>query len=75
MRILLTVKHFDCGGAENHVRELANALAARRHRVRAAAPPGRQAALPHRSVEHVPVSHSDLNHPLQALRLAWLAMA
>jgi len=72
MRILLMVKHFDYGGAENHVRELANALVARGHRVWVAAPPGRQAVLLHRSVEHVPVSYSDLNHPLQALRLAWL---
>jgi glycosyltransferase involved in cell wall biosynthesis len=73
MRILLTVKHFDYGGGQNHVRELANALAVRGHRVWVAAPPGRQAALLHRSVEHVPVSYSDLNHPFQALRLARLA--
>lgn len=75
MRILLTVKHFDYGGGQNHVRELANALAVRGHRVWVAAPPGRQAALLHRSVEHVPVSYSDLNHPFQAIRLARLVVA
>ena len=72
MRILLAVKDFDFGGAQNHVRQLANALVARGQRVWVAAPPGRQAALLHSSVEHVPVSYSDLNHPLQALRLARL---
>jgi glycosyltransferase involved in cell wall biosynthesis len=72
MRILLTVKNFDYGGAQNHVRELANALVARGHRIWVAAPPGRQAALLHRSVTQVPVSHSDLIQPFQAVRLAWL---
>jgi hypothetical protein len=71
MRILLTVKHFGYGGAENHMRELANALAVRGHRVWVAAPPGRQAALLHRSVEHVPVSYSDLarEHPAFELHI------
>jgi glycosyltransferase involved in cell wall biosynthesis len=72
MRILLTIKDFGYGGAQNHVRDLANALVARGHRVWVAAPPGRQAALLHRSVTHVPLSHSDLTQPLQALQLAWL---
>jgi glycosyltransferase involved in cell wall biosynthesis len=72
MRILLTIKDFGYGGAQNHVRDLANVLVARGHRVWVAAPPGRQVALLHRSVTHVPLSHSDLTQPLQALQLAWL---
>jgi glycosyltransferase involved in cell wall biosynthesis len=72
MRILLTVKDFDYGGAQNHVRELANALLARGHRVWVAAPPGRQTALLDGAITRVPLTPSDLRHPFQALRLAWL---
>ncbi|MGD0483486.1 MAG: glycosyltransferase family 4 protein [Gemmatimonadales bacterium] len=72
MRILLMVKQFDCGGAQNHVRELACALVRRGHRVWVAAPHGHQAALLDPAVVHVPVAYCDLLHHGLALRLAHL---
>ncbi len=42
MRILLIIKRFDFGGAENHVCELANGLVAAGHQVSILAPKGRQ---------------------------------
>lgn len=42
MRILLTIKNFDFGGAENHVCELANALDELGHQVFVMGKPGRQ---------------------------------
>jgi glycosyltransferase involved in cell wall biosynthesis len=70
MRIILTVRNFDFGGAENHVRELANSLASRGHRVWVAAPPGRQVELLHPTVRHIAIRYSDVLHPVQGL---WLA--
>jgi len=72
VRILLAVKHFDFGGAENHVRDLANALVARGHRVWIAAPHGRQEGLLDPAVTHVPSAFTDVSHPWAALRLAAL---
>lgn len=72
MRILMLVKNFDQGGAQCHVRELANALADRGHRIWVVAPRGRQGPLLHRSVTHVPMLYSDLLHPWQAVGIARL---
>jgi len=74
VRVLLAVKHFDFGGAENHVRELANALVSRGHRVWVAAPHGRQQDLLDPAVVHVPLSFTDASHPWAAARLASLAV-
>ncbi len=45
MRILLLIKKFDFGGAENHVRELANSLSESGNEVFVIAGPGRQVSL------------------------------
>jgi glycosyltransferase involved in cell wall biosynthesis len=57
---LLIVKRFDFGGAENHVCELANSLAADGHQVWLLSGPGFQSCRLHRSICHHEVRFSDL---------------
>lgn len=70
MRVLLAIRQFDFGGAECHVRDLANALVGRGHDVWVVAPWGRQVRLLDPAVRHVPLVFSSVWHPLQAARLA-----
>jgi glycosyltransferase involved in cell wall biosynthesis len=71
MRILLAVKSFDFGGAENHVRELANSLSERGHDVFVIAGRGRQVSLLNDSVRYKPLIMRDLLIPFQVAFL-WL---
>ncbi|HUX95931.1 MAG TPA: glycosyltransferase [Bacteroidales bacterium] len=52
MRILLIIKNFDFGGAENHVRELANSLSDSGNELFVIAGPGRQTSLLRKGVQY-----------------------
>jgi glycosyltransferase involved in cell wall biosynthesis len=56
LRILQVVSHFDFGGAENHVRELSNELAAQAHDVYLVGPSGKQVKLLNQQVHFVQAS-------------------
>ena len=60
MRILLMVKRFQFGGAENHVCELANALTAEGHNVWLLTGTGFQKCRLHPAIQHHVVRFSDL---------------
>ena len=59
MKILLLIKHFDFGGAENHVCELANALAAEGHLVWLLTGPGFQVCRLDPTIQYKKVRFSD----------------
>ncbi|MEI7831382.1 MAG: glycosyltransferase family 4 protein [Prolixibacteraceae bacterium] len=59
MKVLLLVKRFDYGGAENHVSELANALACAGHSVWLMSTPGLQQVRLHSGVGHIATDFSD----------------
>jgi glycosyltransferase involved in cell wall biosynthesis len=65
MRVLLVVKGFDFGGAENHVRELANSLCERGHDVFVIAGRGRQVSLLSEAVIYKRLTMRDLFIPFQ----------
>ncbi|MBP8643737.1 MAG: glycosyltransferase, partial [Bacteroidales bacterium] len=56
LKILQVVTHFDFGGAENHVRELSNELAAQAHDVYLVGPSGKQIKLLNQKVHFVQAS-------------------
>ena len=60
LNILLLVKRFQFGGAENHVCELANALAAEGHRIWLLSGPGFQVCRLHPSIKHRVIRFSDI---------------
>lgn len=55
MRILLIIKNFDFGGAENHVRELANSLTDTGEDVHVIGAKGRQVSQLNKNVHYVPM--------------------
>jgi glycosyltransferase involved in cell wall biosynthesis len=59
MRVLHLIKNFDFGGAENHVRELANSLDELDHKVYIVAGKGRQVNLLNKSVRFIPLHLKD----------------
>ena len=69
MRILLIIKYFNFGGSENHVCELANALATNGHRVWLFSRAGRQLDRLEPSVRHQRLNLSDIFLPVQIIRL------
>jgi len=71
MRVLLVVKGFDFGGAENHVRELANSLCERGHDVFVIAGRGRQVSLLSEAVKYKELTMRDLLIPFQ-IAFIWL---
>lgn len=72
MRILLIIKRFDFGGAENHVCDLANTLAARGNDVIILAPKGRQMKRLSPEVDFQLMNLNSLFLPLQAFIIARL---
>ncbi|MGC9472075.1 MAG: glycosyltransferase [Bacteroidales bacterium] len=69
MNILILIKRFDFGGAENHARELANHLVAKGHRVIVVAGKGRQRKQLHSGVRYFPMQPRDLLWPFQLVVL------
>jgi glycosyltransferase involved in cell wall biosynthesis len=69
MRVLLLIKRFQYGGAENHVSELANALADAGHSVWLMSMTGKQKLRLRPAVQHIAVNFSDLKIPFHLYRL------
>ena len=69
MRVLLLIKRFQYGGAENHVSELANALADAGHAVWLMSMTGKQQLRLRPAVQHIAVDFSDLKIPFHLYRL------
>jgi len=69
MKVLLLIKRFQYGGAENHVCELANALAETGHSVWVLSGEGAQRCRLHPRVHYETVHFSDLKIPFHLLRL------
>ncbi|MCK9640582.1 MAG: glycosyltransferase [Prolixibacteraceae bacterium] len=67
--MLLLIKRFQYGGAENHVSELANALAEAGHSVWLMSKPGKQQLRLRPEVQHIAVNFSDLKIPFHLYRL------
>ena len=72
MNILLMVKRFQFGGAENHVCELANALAAEGHQVWLLSGPGNQICRLNPAIRHKEVWFSDFKLPFHLFTLVRL---
>ena len=75
MRVLLLIKRFQYGGAENHVSELANALADAGHSVWLMSMAGKQQLRLRPTVQHIAVNFSDLKIPFHLYRLIKLIKA
>lgn len=75
MRVLLLIKRFQYGGAENHVSELANALADAGHSVWVMSMIGKQQLRLHPEVRHIALDFSDLKIPFHLYRLIKLIKA
>ncbi len=69
MRVLLLIKRFQYGGAENHVSELANALADAGHSVWIMSMTGQQQVRLHPEVQHIAVNFSDMKIPIHLYQL------
>lgn len=69
MRILLSIKNFDFGGAENHVCELANALDQRGHDVFVLGKKGRQSHRLNPTVHFIPCPLHSLLLPFNLIHL------
>lgn len=69
MRILLIIKNFDFGGAENHVRELANSLADAGEDVHVIGAKGRQVSQLRKNVHFVPIRMRSALLPFQFIYL------
>ncbi|MCX6221054.1 MAG: glycosyltransferase [Bacteroidia bacterium] len=67
--MLLLIKRFHYGGAENHVSELANALADAGHSVWLMSMTGKQQLRLRPGVQHIAVNFSDLKIPFHLYRL------
>jgi glycosyltransferase involved in cell wall biosynthesis len=70
MRILHLVRIFDFGGAENHVRDLANILYEMGHEVSVMAESGKQNKLLNNGVKFIDLRMKDILAPLQILFIA-----
>jgi len=75
MRVLLLIKRFQYGGAENHVCELANALADAGHSVWLLSMTGKQQLRLRPAVQHIAVNFSDLKIPFHLYGLIKLIKA
>ena len=75
MKVLLLIKRFQYGGAENHVCELANALAELGHSVWLLSGNGAQRCRLHAKVKYQTIHFSDLKIPLHLIRLLRLIKA
>ncbi|MCK9411612.1 MAG: glycosyltransferase [Prolixibacteraceae bacterium] len=75
MRVLLLIKRFQYGGAENYVSELANALADAGHSVWVMSMAGNQQLRLRPAVQHIAVDFSDLKIPFHLYRLIKLIKA
>lgn len=75
MRVLLLIKRFQYGGAENHVSELANALADAGHTVWLMSMAGKQQLRLRPEVRHMAVNFSDLKMPFHLYQLIKLIKA
>ena len=69
MRILLVLKRFDFGGAENHVCDLANSLNKLGHEVYIVAGSGRQVSRLNNGIKFIPYRFRDLLVPINILLL------
>ncbi len=74
MTILLIIKRFDFGGAENHVCELANNLSKKGHKVILVGGKGRQVKKLLPGVKYIPVKLTDLSIPYHVLKLVFLIL-
>jgi len=72
MRVLYLIKSFDYGGAENHVLELANSMAALGNDVHVVAGRGLQAHRLCNSVKYIPMRMQDIFLPFQVVLICWL---
>ncbi len=72
MTILLLIKRFDVGGAENHVCDLANSLIQKGHNVILVAGKGRQAKKLLPGIKYFPVELKDMLIPFHIFMLARL---
>ena len=70
MRILHLVRGFGFGGAENHVRDLANVLDEMGHEVFIMARNGKQNDLLNKGVKFIYIRMSDLSAPYQIFKIA-----
>lgn len=69
MKVLLIIKRFDFGGAENHVCDLANALNDLGHQVFLIAANGRQLSRLNDEVQFIPIRLNDFLLPIQLFRI------
>jgi glycosyltransferase involved in cell wall biosynthesis len=74
MRVLHLVKNFDFGGAENHVRELANSLEELGHNVYIFARKGRQVDLLNKGVRFISLRFKDTLMPLQVVYICYFSL-
>ncbi len=75
MTVLLLIKRFQYGGAENHVSELANALVDAGHTVWVMSMAGKQQLRLRREVQHIAVNFSDMKIPFHLYQLIKLIKA
>jgi glycosyltransferase involved in cell wall biosynthesis len=69
MKILLVIKHFDFGGAENHVCDLANSLYTQGNEVYLVSAKGRQLSRLHKGIHFIPYTSHDILLPLNVFFL------
>ncbi|MEI6049468.1 MAG: glycosyltransferase family 4 protein [Bacteroidota bacterium] len=74
MRILHLIKNFDFGGAENHVRELANSLDELGHNVYIIAGKGRQVSCLNKGVRFFFLQLKDILMPLQIIFICYISI-
>ena len=72
MRVLLLIKRFDFGGAENHVCDLANELSLQGTDVFVMSPSGRQKKRLIKDVKHISLKLRSILAPIQALYVAFV---
>jgi glycosyltransferase involved in cell wall biosynthesis len=74
MRVLHLIKNFDLGGAENHVRQLANSLDEHGHNVYIVAGKGRQVNRLNKGVRFISLRLKDILLPLQVLHICYISL-
>lgn len=72
MRILLIIKSFNFGGAENHVCDLANAMDELDNEIFIAGAPGSQIQRLNKRVHFIPLRMTDIILPFQVIHLCFL---
>lgn len=72
MTILLIIKRFDFGGAENHVCDLGNSLVQKGHKVIIVGGSGRQLARLHPDIKNIKVKFRDILIPLHILKISFI---